>query len=71
MTGQHNIEAVIKDTPVRFKINHEFARVCAIGSVVRHDILGPIFYEEAVIGDDGFINKVVFIGTSDKNGLRR
>jgi len=71
MTGHHNIEAVIKNTPMRFKIDQEFASICHIGSVVRHHTLGPIFYEEAVIGDDGRIDKVVFIGTSGKNGLRR
>ena len=67
------IEAVIKDSPVYFKISDGFANDCLrlIGSVVRHQVLGPIFCEEAVIADDGKIARMIFSGTSDKNGLRR
>jgi hypothetical protein len=67
------IEAVIRDSPLHFKISHEFANDClrAIGSVVRHQVLGPIFCDEAVIADDGSVAKMIFIGTSNKNDLRR
>ena len=67
------IDAVIKDSPLHFKISRGFANVClrVIGSVVHHQVLGPIFCEEAVIANDGTIAKMVFVGTSDKNGLRR
>lgn len=67
------IEAFIKDTPVHFKISHNFAQICFqnIGSVVSHDSLGPIFCEEAVLKNDGTLAKMIFIGTSNKNGLRR
>lgn len=71
MSEQHVIRAVIKNTPIRFKINPGFADLSAIGSVVRHHTLGPIFYDEAILNDDGSVNKVVFLGTSDKNGLRK
>ena len=65
------IEAVIKDSPLHFKISLEFAQHClrVIGSVVRHQELGPIFCDEAVIADDGTITKMIFIGTSNQNGL--
>jgi hypothetical protein len=65
------IEAEIKNTPVHFKISHEFAMDClrVIGSVVRHQVLGPIFCDEAVMADDGSVAKMVFIGTSNKNGI--
>lgn len=71
MTGQHNVEAVIKNSPIHFKISQEFARNCinSIGSVVNHAILGPIFCDEAIIDDNGLVNMMIFIGTSNKNGL--
>ena len=62
------IEAEIKNTPLHFKINHEFATNClsVIGSVVRHQVLGPIFCDEVILAGDGSVVKVVFIGTSNK-----
>lgn len=67
------IYAVIKDSPLHFKISSQFANdcLCVIGSVVLHQVLGPIFCEEAVLSEDGRIAKMVFVGTSDQNGLRR
>lgn len=67
------IRAVVRGTPIRFHIHQRFAEEClhTIGSVVRHPTLGPIFCEEAVVAENGTIDTLVFLGTSNQNGLRR
>lgn len=72
-TKEKMIEAVIRDSPLHFKISREFAEDClrVVGSVVRHQVLGPMFCEEAVIADDGSVAKMIFIGTSNKDGMRK
>lgn len=56
-----------------FHITKQFAEDClqAVGSVVRHDQLGLLFCDEVSIRPDGSIDKVVFLGTCQKNGLQR
>lgn len=75
MTQQKNdlVNAFVKGSPLQFKISPDFAHDClnVIGSVVRHDVLGPMLCDEAIILNDGSISKMVFVGTSTKNGLRR
>ena len=72
MTYPH-VQAILKDTPLQFHVSQDFAMHCvnAIGSVVHHAVLGSIFCEEAVIHEDGSLQTLVFVGTSNRNGLRK
>lgn len=56
---------------IHFQITREFAEDClrSVGSVVRHDQLGLLFCDEVLIGTDGSVDKVVFLGTCQKNGF--
>jgi len=69
---KHQVEAVMKGSPFHFKISQGFASDCigVMGSVVHHPTLGPMFCDEAVLHANGHVHKMVFVGTSNKNGLR-
>ncbi len=69
---KHQVEAVMKGTSFHFKISQGFANDClgVMGSVVHHPGLGPMFCDKAVLDATGHVYKMVFVGTSNKNGLR-
>ena len=64
--------AIIYNTSMKFNINQEFANNCItyVGSVIKHNTLGKLFCDELIIDNNGNVSKVIFIGTSKKNGLR-
>ena len=66
------IEAVFRNSPLHFKISRGFAEDCLhrVGSVVRHQVMGPLFCEEVVIADDGTIVKVILLGTTNGAAFR-
>lgn len=60
------MEAIIRGTPVRFKVSRKFATTCLsrVGSVVVHDSLGPLFCDEIEVSHTGDVSRVILIGTS-------
>lgn len=57
--------ATLQGSPLRFHVSPEYADACIdrIGTVVQHDVFGPLFCHEIHMDKQGNVSTIVFIGT--------